>query len=80
MAVCILTYDRDDLITEFLKTQVELYEQFEVDVWIYDSNENHVCGKTIKEYIKLYSNLYYVEVNSNLHSNKKALQIIKKLS
>lgn len=77
MAVCILTYDRDDLITEFLKTQVELYEQFEVDVWIYDSNENHVCGKTIKEYIKLYSNLYYVEVNSNLHSNKKALQIIK---
>ena len=30
MAVCILTYDRDDLITEFLKTQVELYENLKL--------------------------------------------------
>ena len=45
IAVCIPTYNRIDLIREFLETQTEIYFNNNIDIWIYDSNEGDEISK-----------------------------------
>lgn len=69
------TYHKYDLIKEFLETQLGLYQKYDVDVYIYDSNEDGMCQNIIMKYMKIYKNLYYVHIDYTVHSNEKVYMI-----
>lgn len=75
IAVCIPTYNRIDLIREFLETQTEIYFNNNIDIWIYDSNEGDECKKLVNKYSEIYNNIFYVSIASSVHSNEKVMRI-----
>ena len=41
LAICIPTYERAEFIREFLEICLPITEQFDIDVYIYDSSINY---------------------------------------
>lgn len=75
IVVCVPTYKRIDLIKEFLETQVEIYKKYNIDIWIYDSNETNECQELVNIYKKIYDNIFYISIPSSTHSNQKVMRI-----
>ena len=66
---------RVDLVEEFLRTQMDLYNKYNIDICIYDSNEDDRCEEIVTEYKRKYNNLYYIRLAHNIHSNTKVFKI-----
>jgi hypothetical protein len=75
LAVCVTTYHRNDLVNEFLNTQMDIYDKYDVDVWIYESNEDTQCSEMIKKSMNKYNNLHCVSLSPETHSNAKVIRI-----
>lgn len=80
LAVCIPTYQRADMIEELLKTSMDLYLKYGIDVYIYDSSEDDKTRLLVERWKEMYLNLYYVQLPSGLHSNMKVYKIFQKYS
>ncbi len=77
MAVCIPTYNRPDVIGEFLNTVIGRYFQRGFDVFVYDSGTDSETESVVREAMKRYEKLYYVRIDSSVHSNRKVYNIFK---
>lgn len=80
LAVCVPTYQRADVVEELLKTSMDLYLKYGVDVYIYDSSDDEKTKLLVERWKEMYSNLYYVQFPSKLHSNMKVYKIFQKYS
>lgn len=77
LAVCIPTYNRPEVIEEFIQTCARQYLQHQFDIFIYDSSEDIQTEEVVKEYKKQFSNLYYTKVAPEIHSNMKVYNIFR---
>ena len=78
LAVCIPTYNRSQIIQEFLETYINEYIYEKFDIYIYDSSEDRKTETLVREWMQYYTNLYYVSVDMKVHSNMKVYNIFKK--
>lgn len=80
LAICIPTYERAKFIQEFLEICLPITEQFDIDVYIYDSSINYDTQIIVEEYQKNTGNLFYNRIDSDVHSNVKVFNIYKQFS
>lgn len=80
LAICIPTYERAKFIQEFLGMCLPIAEQFDIDVYIYDSSINNDTMFAVEEYQKKSDNLFYNRIDSDVHSNVKVFNIYKQFS
>lgn len=80
LAICIPTYRRADVVEELLKTSMDMYSKYRLDVYIYDSSDDDETRLLVERWKEVYSNLYYVHLPSELHSNMKVYKIFQKYS
>lgn len=80
LAVCIPTYRNGDVVEELLETSMDLYLKYGMDVYIYDSSDDDQTRLLVERWKETYSNLYYVQFPSRLHSNMKVYKIFQKYS
>lgn len=77
VAICIPTYQRKDVIQEYLESNLGDYQESYFDIYIYDSSEDNSTEKLVTLWQEQCQNLYYVRMPSELHSNMKVYEIIK---
>lgn len=77
LAVCIPTYNRANVVQEFLKLYAEPYWKREIDIYIYDSSESDETKTVVDKYLQEGRGLYYVHIDSSVHSNLKVYGIFK---
>lgn len=77
LAVCIPTYNRSQIIQEFLETYINEYIYEKFDIYIYDSSEDRKTETLVREWMQYYTNLYYVSVDMKVHSNMKVYNIFR---
>lgn len=77
LALCIPTYNRPEVIREFLEKRFFYYWLHGFDIYIYDSSENDYTESIVHTWIKKYEKLHYVKVDSKIHSNLKVYNIFK---
>lgn len=78
LCVCIPTYNRPDAIQRVLREELELFEQYGIDLFICDSSDNGEIKALVKTYLKGgCSSLFYQKFDSSLSSNEKVFQIFQ---
>lgn len=77
LAVCIPTYNRPEVIKEFLERISYRYLQRGFDIYIYDSSENEQTELVVQVWISEYKKLHYIKVDSKIHSNLKVYNIFR---
>lgn len=80
LAICIPTYRSQELVDELLQRNMKLYQEYETDLYIYDSSDNDFTWNIVKKWMELYDNLYYVRFPPGLHSNMKVYKILQRYS
>lgn len=76
-AICIPTYNRPEVIKEFIETTAELYFRYGFDIYIYDSSENGLTQAVTAEKGIRYGRLHYVKIDPKVHSNMKVYHIFQ---
>ena len=74
LAICVPTYQRSDIIDKFLNDGVNNFNEFNIDVYIFDSSIDENTKKVVEKYMKL-SNIYYVKMDTSLSSAEKVFLI-----
>lgn len=77
VAVCIPTYNRPEVIREFIEKHIRRYMQHHFDIFIYDSSEDNQTEMIVKTAMVHYPSLYYIRIESSIHSNIKVYNIFK---
>lgn len=77
LAVCIPTYNRPEVIEEFIESAINWYVENNVDIFIYDSSEDEKTESVVKCWQPKYENLKYVRMDSTIHSNMKVYYIFE---
>lgn len=77
LAICIPTYNRPEVIREFVEKHVNRYMQHHFDTIVYDSSENHQTEEIVKAAMAQCPSLFYARVDSSIHSNMKVYNIFK---
>ncbi len=77
LAVCIPTYNRPEVINEFFETVAFQYIEHGYDIFVYDSSEGIQTEDVVKKWKCQYSGLFYVRVDSKVHSNMKVYNIFR---
>lgn len=77
LAVCVPTYERSEVIEELLSMCLGVYKKYNYDLYIYDSSRDCKTKDIVNKWQKLFSNLYYVRLPSDLHSNMKVYKIFQ---
>ena len=75
IAVCIPTYERCEVVKDFLNTCAELYISYGLDIYYYDSSVSDKTLYVVSEWIKKSNNIYYIKMPSNMPSNIKVFNI-----
>ena len=75
VAVCIPTYNRPDVIQEYIENTVFRYLRHNFDIFIYDSSEDKLTEEIVKKGMQQYTGLHYRKVDSSIHSNRKVYNI-----
>lgn len=78
LAVCIPTYNRPDVIKEFIEKYAMMYIKYNFSIYIYDSSEDKKTESIVKEWQQHYTRLNYVQVAPETHSNMKVYNIFRK--
>lgn len=77
LAICVPTYNRPDVIQELMAKGLSIFQEYEIDIYIYDSSEGTETEKIVEENKNIYSNLSYIRVDSSVHSNMKVYNIYR---
>lgn len=63
IAICIPTYGCAQAVEQVLNCSLNLYKEYDIDVYYFDSSEDDETKKIVEKYINLgYDNLYYNKV------------------
>lgn len=73
IAICIPTYNRNDIIEELLTKYIMDVLEFNCDVFVFDSSDNTRTYEVIKNVD--YKRVFYYSVHSSIHSNEKVYMI-----
>ncbi len=76
-AICIPTYNRNEVIREFIENAAELYFRYGFDIYVYDSSENGLTQDVVTEKLSIYNKLHYVRIDPTVHSNMKVYGIFQ---
>ena len=76
MAVCIPTYERKDIVEDFLNTCYESYTAAGIDLYFYDSSMGDDTERLIQSWLPK-GRLYYIRMPSDMHPNAKAYKIFQ---
>ena len=80
MVLCLLTYNRPEIINEFLMKEIDILYKLKVDLIFYDSSETEATKKIIEHFQKeKYNNLYYNKVDSKVSSNEKFFKVASEI-
>lgn len=75
-ACCIATYNGHDTIKAVLSQVMELYQQYGVDIYVYDSSESRETEEIVEEIVNSgYLNLYYIRLKAGITFGEKILTI-----
>lgn len=77
IAVCIPTYNRSQIVEEFLVKCSADYVNFGIDIYIYDSSTDDKTENVVKSWLEQLSCLYYIRIPSYLHANMKVFKIFQ---
>ncbi|MDR1772933.1 MAG: hypothetical protein LBS02_20230 [Hungatella sp.] len=77
IAVCIPTYDRSQIMKEFLESCSADYANFGIDIYIYDSSTNDETENMVMLWKERLNGLYYIRVPSCIHANIKVFKIFQ---
>lgn len=77
IAVCIPTFNRSQIVNEFLIKCSEDYMNYGLDIYIYDSSTNNETEDIVKLWMEKLDCLYYNRVPSCLHANMKVFKIFQ---
>lgn len=77
IAVCIPTYNRSQIVNEFLTQCSADYVNLGIDIYIYDSSTNNETENVVKLWMEKLNCLYYIRVPSCLHANMKVFKIFQ---
>lgn len=75
LAICVPTYNRPNVVQEFIAKCLSMYQKYGIDVYIYDSSEGTETEEIVEKNISVYSNLSYIHMDSSVHSNMKVYNI-----
>ena len=76
MAVCIPTYERRDIVEDFLNNCYDAYTAAGIDLYFYDSSIGDETQSLIQDWLPK-GRLYYVRMPSDMHPNTKAYRIFQ---
>lgn len=80
LVLCLLTYNRPEIINIFLEKEIEILYRAKVDLIIYDSSETQLTERIVDDFKrKNYDNLFYEKVNSKISSNQKFFEVASKI-
>lgn len=79
LAVCIPTYHRSEVVEEFIETAISWYVENKVDIFFYDSSEDEKTEIVVRRWKTKYANLYYIRIDSTIHSNMKVYNIFREI-
>jgi len=74
-AICIPTYNRPEAINELILRYGKTFKNLDYDIYIFDSSTTDKTSDIVKEHINNMDHLYYVRINSDVHSNMKVYLI-----
>lgn len=81
LVIAIPTYNSADIIDETLSLECEYWKDKNVDIHIYDSSTDAKTSDVVTKWKDNgYDNLYYIRIDSTIHSNKKVYMIYRDLS
>lgn len=78
IAFCIPTYERSDMIAEFLEQYVLDYGERGIDIYIYDSSLDDETELVVKKFQGQTDSLYYIRVPEEIPSFAKMYKIFQK--
>lgn len=77
LVICVPTYNRPDVIQELMVKSLSMYQEYGIDVYIYDSSESGETEKIVEKNRSVYPNLSYIRVDFSVHSNIKVYNIFR---
>lgn len=78
IACCYLTHNHPDVVKYVLNTVQKYYDQYGVDIYIYDSSTNSDTRDIVDRMIaEGAGNLFYVKVDDKIGGDGKMLQVLK---
>lgn len=77
IAICMVTYNRAVIVDDIIKHWLPMIAADVGDIYVYDSSTNNETESLTNELRNLYSNLHYIRIRSDIHSNEKVYQIYK---
>lgn len=79
LAICIPTYKQPEMIREMCIRCLDIYNEFKIDVHIYDSSPGKETQEVVSEYGAEYKNIYYKHLSGDIQSNIKVLGAYKEI-
>lgn len=77
LAFCIPTFNRSQLVADFLEHLASIFHRLGIDVFYYDSSEDDKTRLIVEQWMVRYDNITYIHVPSGCHANHKVIQIFK---
>ncbi len=78
LAICIPTYERSDIVCEFVQHKVEDYLQYDVDIYFFDSSVSTETKDVVCSYYAYNSRVFYIPLSPDVQSNQKVFIIFSK--
>lgn len=79
LAICIPIYNQPEMLREMFIRCLSIYDEFGIDVYIYDSSPDNKTENVIQEYRTTYQNLYYKHLSTDIQSNIKVVEAYKEI-
>ena len=79
LAICVPIYNQPEMLREMFVRCLSNYEDFGIDIYIYDSSSDNETENVIREYRADYRNLYYKHLSADICSNIKVLEAYQEI-
>lgn len=79
LAICIPTYNQPEMIREMFIRCLDFYNEFGIDLYIFDSSPDMETETVIGQYKEKYKNIFYKHLSSDIHSNMKVLKAYQEI-
>ena len=77
VALCIPTYNRPQIIQEFMEKHIGRYIKHGFEIFVYDSSESPDTEVIVRKAMEHCDMLHFIKIDSAMHSNMKMYHIFK---
>lgn len=74
LALCVPTYKRADIIERFLHSEIDIINNYDIDLYIFDSSDDDFTQKIVAKYSNS-TKINYIRMDSHLSSSEKVFLI-----